>query len=721
MNLKNIENDIWTNVIIDTSSVKIPPSLNSYHLIHYAISNGNMGIIKQILKIDPYNILFVSKEVFISLCKLGKFQIILDLVELSDSLGLTDSIKYILEPMDDDWIIFYFMFYSGLDSTNELISKWSKYIQWDLIIGPNYLLKFFLLGHYKSMGSLAYSILDKILINTNIKKIFKANLSPIIDGCVDGFDSKVIDMLVSKSPHSIDAINYKMLSPLIVSIQKSNLELANYLLDLGANYNYITWTSPLIAAIGLNLTDMVTRLLGYKSIDLNTFDANKWLPAHHIFVPKCKLPVNSKLTILTKTSNLNVQNINGNTPIHMMFLNDSWVNYKQIIKTKPIDIYIKNKIGETPLEYFIKSNSDPSDLDELMGLITKSVLANTTKMSSNGKTLPKLSNSSQTKLYKATLKCLKSQTSRCVGEIKTKISKLKVSRFAPKSLDQSDPSIKLIKGEQIDYNLFISRDVDSYIYLLYFLEKYSIGVLPKIDLDIKITNESIGRIINFYTGVTTKYPNLSGLSIFWHDKDNYAIPSNLVKLINNSSSPIIFLFVTIINEQIDHANCLIINKTKKQIIHFEPYGRTEKISLKELDAKCKKILKPLGYKYWAPSDYLVTNSFQMLSNETNPLETKTGDIGGFCLAWTLWFFELYLRNTKSEPAELVEKSINKIINLKYSVMEYIRFYANKLRKYHIRYLKKIKYPAEKIFNINTTNEEKDYIYQSINDSISKYI
>ena len=107
----------------------------------------------------------------------------------------------------------------------------------------------------------------------------------------------------------------------------------------------------------------------------------------------------------------------------------------------------------------------------------------------------------------------------------------------------------------------------------------------------------------------------------------------------------------------------------------------------------------------------------MLSNESNPLEVKSGDIGGFCLAWTLWFFELYLRNPKLDLVQLVNKSINKIINLKYSIMEYIRFYANKLRKYHIKYLKKIKYPAEKIFNIHTTNEEKDYIYQQINKSV----
>jgi hypothetical protein len=80
-----------------------------------------------------------------------------------------------------------------------------------------------------------------------------------------------------------------------------------------------------------------------------------------------------------------------------------------------------------------------------------------------------------------------------------------------------------------------------------------------------------------------------------------------------------------------------------------------------------------------------------------------------------------LRNSKVDLNELVNKSINKIINSKNSIMEYIRSYANKLRRFHIKYLKKIKYPAEKIFNVNTTEQEKDYIYQTVNDYISKYI
>ena len=64
MNIKNIENNIWTDIKIDASNIKIPINFsipNSYHLIHYAIINSNTKIIKKILSLDPDNILFVNK------------------------------------------------------------------------------------------------------------------------------------------------------------------------------------------------------------------------------------------------------------------------------------------------------------------------------------------------------------------------------------------------------------------------------------------------------------------------------------------------------------------------------------------------------------------------------------------------------------------------------------------------------------------------------------
>jgi hypothetical protein len=52
---------------------------------------------------------------------------------------------------------------------------------------------------------------------------------------------------------------------------------------------------------------------------VNYFDANKWQVAHHIF-NKTKINTELKKDILTKTNNLNMKNINGNTVIHLMLI-----------------------------------------------------------------------------------------------------------------------------------------------------------------------------------------------------------------------------------------------------------------------------------------------------------------------------------------------------------------------------------------------------------------
>ncbi len=714
LSIKNIENNIWSEIIIDLQTISKPISKNGFYLIHYAFINGNINVLKEILELDPLNIKKINHETFINVCKLGKLNLILELIKLTKS---TDIIKWILTNNLDngDSVVYYFMFYGTEQNINELIdlAGGKNLINWSDSVETNYPLKLYLLAHYKSMDNSNYNTLSKILKLTNLQQIIKLNSSPIIDCCLDGFDEKVLIMLKTFNPQIISSINSKQFSPLMAAIGKSNIKLINWLLDSGADPNYSTYTSPLILALASNQNEIVKILINStKTIDTNTFDSNKWLPAHHCFVAKSKIDPKIKLEILKSTNNLNSQNVNGNTPIHMMFLNDDWKQYKTILSSKPIDLYIKNKLGEKPIDYFV--STDKSSVDELLELISKGVLKRTKKLQLKGKQMSRLSKGKQQQLYNATLKCLKKTTSQCIEKVKNKISRIGVSTIE----DQDENiNIKLIMGDKIDYSLFVSRDVDSFIYLLYFMEKYNVGIGSGQKLQIKSSNPEIRKIIDFYVSIANAYPSLSNISIYWHDEDNNVFPKDIVQSIKSSSKDIIFFYITIINENVDHANCLIIDKINKQIIHFEPYGRVNKVSLKNLDAKCSKLLKPLGYKYYSPSDYLTQNSFQMLSNESNPLEVKSGDIGGFCLAWTLWFFELYLRNPKLDLNKLVNKSINKIINLKYSIMEYIRFYANKLRKYHIKYLKKIKYPAEKIFNIHTTNEEKDYIYQQINISI----
>ena len=731
MNLKNIENNIWDNIDLNLELIKKPINQNNQYLIHYAIINSNLDIIQQIINLDENNILFINKEIFINIAKLGKFNFILKLLEIVNSTTR----KYILEPFknkedENEWIIFYFLYNANFDYINELF-KYSKYINWNYIIDNNYCLKIYLLKNYKNISEESYNIFLKILENTNLKKLSEDYCSIIIDSCLFGFNKRVLDKIIEVFPESVNIIKSNQLSPLLAAINRQNNELVNYLLDNRANYNYNTYTNPLIFAIKLNNNDIVKRLLTYKDIEINFFDLNKWQAIHHVF-NKSKLEIELKKEIISKTDNLNIQNTSGNTPIHLMFLNENWRDYSEVLQDKVIDIYCKNKLELSPLDNLIIKIKDNDmynyqyEIDSLLELVASSFLTNTKRLTYNSNKISKnLFRSGSGKrsgnaniLYNLSLKCLKNETSNCINSLARKIEKLKISK-----IDTDNDKIDLISGDKTDYNLFVARDVDTFIYLLYFIEKYKVGILSfsKDDLIIKIKKPEIGNIINFYVGISNKYNNIKNLSIYWHDKNNNVFPNNLSSL-PSIKKDIILILVTIINPEIDHANCLIIDKKNKRIVHFEPYGRVNKQNLKDFDNTCIAIFKKIfpDFKYFKPDDYMTQNSFQMLSNETNPLEVKTGDIGGFCLAWTLWFFELYLRNPNVDLSNLVNNSISKIINLKYSFMEYIRFYANKLRRFHIKFLKKIKYPVEKIFNVHTTVDEKDYIYNSINNQIGKY-
>ena len=141
MDLKNIENNIWDNINLNLDLIKKTINQNNQYLIHYAVINSNLEIIKKIINLDENNILFIDKEIFINIAKLGKFNFILKLLEIVNS----KTKKYILDPFinkeeENEWIIFYFLYNANFDYINELF-KYNKYINCNLIINDNYCLK----------------------------------------------------------------------------------------------------------------------------------------------------------------------------------------------------------------------------------------------------------------------------------------------------------------------------------------------------------------------------------------------------------------------------------------------------------------------------------------------------------------------------------------------------------------------------------------------------
>lgn len=702
--IEYIEKNEWNKIPINLDNIS-KPILNNNFLIHYCLIYKKFEIIIKILKIDINNILNIKNTVFIDLANLNDFTSILQLLKIAPS----KSKQYILNPINNDWIIFYFLHNGTINNINELLS-YQKYINWNFLFeneSDEYPLKIFLSRYYTTNFDNNLQKIFMFLLNKNLDIIKKIKSSIIIDSCVVGFNKFVLNNIYNVFPKCINKINKKFNTALIAAILNKNTELIDYLLSKNIDVNLFSSKNALMVAIIIKDFETIYKLLKYKNLNVNFFDSNKWQPSHTIFMKEnIDFPQDIKSEILKRTDDLNAQNLNGNSTLHLIFLNDNWRNYTKILEKKKIDLFCKNKIGLTPLNYLLKNATDRRyELDDILLLTAKSYINNI-----NNNNIDK-----STKSINIAKKCLENVTYKCLENVGTNIYKLKKSII-------DNPKINFINEKVADYSLFLARDLDSYIYILYYLEKYDIGcaIAEKNEILSSYSDPNITKILKYYNSISENYPLLSNLSIFWHNSKNYIIPKNIFKIAMENKHNIIFIYITIINTNIDHANCLIIDKNKKKIIHFEPYGIIP--NTKDLDAKLKLLSKKYfkNYTYYAPLDFMSDNSFQTLSNELDPFQEKHGDIGGFCLTWSLWFLELYIRNQNIDLKTLINTSIKKIINSKLSFLDYIRSFGNKLRKFHIKFLKKINCSSI-AYNLHLTNDNKNYIYEKINNKLLKYI
>lgn len=416
--------------------------------------------------------------------------------------------------------------------------------------------------------------------------------------------------------------------------------------------------------------------------------------------------------LLLKTSDWNIQNVLGQTVMHLLFMRSDFQNFYPILSKKYFDINISNKVGTKPLDIFkhkltqmkYDDNKIENEIIKLKELIAPSYLRILTE--SNNITIPLniQLNCKQFNLNDSNFKktsCWTSVINSLSNSSNTNIDKL--------SMDYNNLNINDHKFAH--YNLFEAKDINTYYYISIITEKYKyIGVcqnssnLNKDDIyklsNLNNLNQSISQMamtndkINFLQTLilnSLMYSNLYPLNIYWIDDVYYMLPYNIIQATINSinaGKKIIICRINIIKE-ILHANILLIDVINKRIIRFEPQGGIKKTSTEFFDNKISEIfIQPNTYfesfKYYKPSDYEPLNGLQSLSQENDPQYVRKGDIGGFCVAWCMWFVEFYVSNLSNNLMSndkfklLISKAIKKIINNGNIISEYIRNYANYL-------------------------------------------
>ena len=132
-----------------------------------------------------------------------------------------------------------------------------------------------------------------------------------------------------------------------------------------------------------------------------------------------------------------------------------------------------------------------------------------------------------------------------------------------------------------------------------------------------------------------------------------------------------------------HANTLIYDSKNKSIDHFEPYGSHENLHIimpySYIRRNIKSVCKNLNIKYNSPHETCPRFGPQLLESLKCPLvrliknNFKT-DIG-FCLAWSLYYVELRIKNPDIKSNELIKKATD---NLGWDLCNFITAYASNI-------------------------------------------
>jgi hypothetical protein len=245
-----------------------------------------------------------------------------------------------------------------------------------------------------------------------------------------------------------------------------------------------------------------------------------------------------------------------------------------------------------------------------------------------------------------------------------------------------------------------------------YIPKYIKNVIQNINYDngLKLPDKFLDEYLNF--------PWL----IFWERGGKHWIHPYLNQLINSVRRDgkydyaCIMLSMRLLTGGL-HATILIYDFKRNSIERFDPYGDTTLIDDNIDDILEEELTWNTGLNYVRPFEYLPTSSFQLISNENNGYNQKSGDFGGYCAAWCLWYLEHKIKNSKIDSKELVKKTLKKLVKMDISFSEYIRNYANNINKEKISILKKIGIPDKRISDKHIITAHENMIYDFIYENM----
>lgn len=519
---------------------------------------------------------------------------------------------------------------------------------------------------------------------------------------------------------SPNVINKDGMTLLQTAIQYSNFEIINYLLDnYNINLNNKSFEYGLTALhqftllndknnlkriIGLgasiNLSDnlgnnvlhfslldynynLFIYFLKFDLINLNHSNLNGDTPLH-IFLENILLGKKIKKDIniirhLVEETDLNIQNHEGNTCLHLLVQTEFLSELRDILEKKELNIFIENYRGINVLN-LVKQNQYFIEIVKkaFFNILKKSKLTIEWEKNCRDVAVKNISKNNYNK-------------TKCLEKIESII--YKNGRSIPKI---KEINFDFESGVYLNDCFFSGFPIDLLFGLLWLKNNVN-----NVNLVLEFSLISFPKLEEFYKkmGIDfSYYLDFSNIMVYWSFQKIFFpdyFTSRINKILENNRKGFIIFPIGIETSQGSHANIIIWNIETKNVERFEPNGANHPIGLDYNQDLLDKLLydklitiKP-DIKYIIPKNYSPHVGFIMIESLEENKCKQIGDPTGFCAAWCFWYAYHKTLNPFIDSDVLINSLINKLKIRGKSFKNVVRNFSRNISNLRDDYLERI--------------------------------
>ena len=558
----------------------------------------------------------------------------------------------------------------------------------------------------------------------------------LTDICELLIDNK-IDPNIQDNTHEFTAMHY--------ATNLNSLKLLKLYIDNGGDVNKqdVFGNTVLHYAIIENNYSIINYLINDKNLLLklnyNLWNIDGKIPLH-IMLENYVENFDEYLTKMIEKSNLSLRENNGNTCLMYLVNLKLYQQYKELLKTKRLDIYVKNKndvllfdgLKEKELDelidlvidsYMYRLHSSPySWKSEWENICSRDFGEDFNKNADMNKEIKNIFNKNIKDNIILEKECKNKIKDNILKTIETIRETRKTCNLQSYPIKKNKVCITISEGEKLNVCTFTGSTLDILIGLIYLLKKHN-NICSTLTTEF-IENKNLYafyKSIGIIIGSKTEFLNFE---IIWVNKKIYLINEFFEKIneCKSKNSNFIIIPLGIEMKEGSHANYIIYDLINKTVERFEPNGSTTPIGLNYdpdlldeiLESKFKSIDENI--KYLSPKDYLPKIGFQMM--DIIDKQKRIGDPGGFCALWSIWYIDMRMIYKDVPPKKIVDILINSIKKQNISVKNMIRNYAFTIIKERDEILNKVGLDINDWLNDQYTDKQIDDVINHIKVTIN---